>query len=230
VGQGILAPEGRIVPEPTRRGKTLRALGSGVRPGGGAAARWSDSGIRVSGSGRSPPTRRGKPPRPVADSSTEAYDRACREPSGRHRAGTRAYAGGQPFDWDWAGCHVARPGGRLLGVARPRNRAGRCGTRQRARARRSVPGLRPRRAHGHRRIRAAEARGARPRTRPVRERSTGNDAIFFGIALWGVRPLDARRRPGFPEFARRTGLAELWDRHGPPDACRRVAPLDYRCD
>jgi TolB-like protein len=64
----------------------------------------------------------------------------------------------------------------------------------------------------------------------VGERPTSNDAVFFGGTIWGLPPHDARRRPGFPEFARRTGLAELWDRHGPPDACRRVAPLDYRCD
>jgi TolB-like protein len=64
----------------------------------------------------------------------------------------------------------------------------------------------------------------------VGERPTANDAVFFLGTLWGVPPFDARRRPGFPEFARRTGLAELWERHGPPDACRRVAPLDHRCD
>jgi hypothetical protein len=36
--------------------------------------------------------------------------------------------------------------------------------------------------------------------------------------------------PEFAGFARNTGLAALWDRHGPPDYCSRRANGDYGCD
>jgi TolB-like protein/Tfp pilus assembly protein PilF len=58
---------------------------------------------------------------------------------------------------------------------------------------------------------------------------TANDALVFGV-LWGRYGRAARALPSFPEFARRVGLADSWDRHGPPDGCRRVAPRDYRCE
>ena len=58
---------------------------------------------------------------------------------------------------------------------------------------------------------------------------TGNDALVFGV-LWGPYGRAARASPAFPEFLRRVGLADLWDRNGPPDGCRRVAPRDYRCE
>ena len=58
---------------------------------------------------------------------------------------------------------------------------------------------------------------------------TGNDALVFGV-LWGPYGRAARALPAFPEFARKVGLAEYWDRHGPADGCRRIAPRDYRCD
>jgi hypothetical protein len=58
---------------------------------------------------------------------------------------------------------------------------------------------------------------------------TNNDALVFNT-LWGPFARDARRSPAFAEFARRSGLAGVWDRHGPPDACRRVAPRDYVCE
>lgn len=50
------------------------------------------------------------------------------------------------------------------------------------------------------------------------------------LVLWNRGGSATRRSPEFPEFARKLGFAELWDAYGPPDACRRVAPLDYRCD
>jgi tetratricopeptide (TPR) repeat protein len=57
---------------------------------------------------------------------------------------------------------------------------------------------------------------------------TGNDAVVFN-AIWGRYGLAARTSPDFAEFARRSGLADLWEREGPPDLCRRVAPRDYAC-
>ena len=58
---------------------------------------------------------------------------------------------------------------------------------------------------------------------------SGNDSLVFGV-LWGPYGRAARTHPGFPEFARKVGLADSWDLHGAPDGCRRVAPRDYRCE
>jgi len=57
---------------------------------------------------------------------------------------------------------------------------------------------------------------------------TDDEGSFF-MDLWGPLGLAGRRAPEFAEFARRTGLADVWDRYGPPDACRRVGPRDYVC-
>ena len=48
--------------------------------------------------------------------------------------------------------------------------------------------------------------------------------------LWSSVGRAARRLPVFPEFARTMGLADLWDKYGPPDLCHRVATRDYACD
>jgi serine/threonine protein kinase/tetratricopeptide (TPR) repeat protein len=57
---------------------------------------------------------------------------------------------------------------------------------------------------------------------------TSNDSLFFPV-LWSNYGQAARTSPAFPEFARRVGLADFWDREGPPDLCRRVGPRDYVC-
>src|SRR5204863_535689 len=41
---------------------------------------------------------------------------------------------------------------------------------------------------------------------------------------------NARMLPQFAAFARRTGLAEFWDKNGPPDLCAKVQSADYVCD
>jgi TolB-like protein/tetratricopeptide (TPR) repeat protein len=58
---------------------------------------------------------------------------------------------------------------------------------------------------------------------------TANDSLPFGV-IWSPHGRAARALPGFPEFVRRVGLADLWEEHGPADGCRRVAPRDYRCE
>ena len=63
----------------------------------------------------------------------------------------------------------------------------------------------------------------------AQEGPTRNDALFYP-RLWAPSGDTARRLPQFSEFARRVGLAELWDEYGPPDGCRRVAPGDYVCE
>ena len=58
--------------------------------------------------------------------------------------------------------------------------------------------------------------------------SSGQAGIL--VALWGPPGDAARRSPQFAAFARDYGYAALWDEHGPPDGCRRLAPAEYRCD
>ena len=48
--------------------------------------------------------------------------------------------------------------------------------------------------------------------------------------LWGPYGKTTRQLPEFAAFARQVGFAELWDLRGPPDLCRRVGPMDYRCE
>ena len=57
---------------------------------------------------------------------------------------------------------------------------------------------------------------------------TTNEATFFH-ALWQPAGKDARTSPTFPAFAREVGLADVWERFGPPDACTRKAPREYVC-
>jgi TolB-like protein len=60
------------------------------------------------------------------------------------------------------------------------------------------------------------------------EGPTSNDAMVFTL-LWGPYGKEARSLPQFPGFLRRIGLADVYDRRGPPDDCRRVAPGEYAC-
>jgi len=48
--------------------------------------------------------------------------------------------------------------------------------------------------------------------------------------VWGRYGRSARTSAEVPEFFRRVGLADLWDREGAPDLCRRVAPRQYACE
>ena len=41
---------------------------------------------------------------------------------------------------------------------------------------------------------------------------------------------EIKGEPGFPEFARRSGLATLWDARGAPDNCRKNDMGDYVCE
>ncbi len=58
---------------------------------------------------------------------------------------------------------------------------------------------------------------------------TENDIALLST-LWSPVGRAARRATRFAEFARKIGFADLWERYGPPDNCRRVAPRDYSCD
>jgi hypothetical protein len=63
----------------------------------------------------------------------------------------------------------------------------------------------------------------------MQQRLTNNNALFFHL-LWNPAARTTRALPEFKAFTQKTGLVGLWDRYGPPDVCRRVAPGDYKCD
>jgi hypothetical protein len=48
--------------------------------------------------------------------------------------------------------------------------------------------------------------------------------------LWLPKARELRALPEFKTFTRKIGLVELWDKHGAPDLCRRVAAGEYACD
>jgi hypothetical protein len=58
---------------------------------------------------------------------------------------------------------------------------------------------------------------------------TNNEASYVPL-IWTPGVRDARRSPVFAEYARKTGMAALWDKYGPPDLCKRTAPGDYACE
>lgn len=62
----------------------------------------------------------------------------------------------------------------------------------------------------------------------MQERQTNNNALFFHV-LWspGARPL--RALPEFEVFIKKSGLTDLWDKYGTPDACRQLSPGHYNC-
>jgi TolB-like protein/Tfp pilus assembly protein PilF len=63
----------------------------------------------------------------------------------------------------------------------------------------------------------------------VQDRPTSNDAVFMAL-LWSPYGHAVRILPEFPEFARRFGLADVWEKYGAPEGCRRVAARDYVCE
>jgi TolB-like protein/Tfp pilus assembly protein PilF len=58
---------------------------------------------------------------------------------------------------------------------------------------------------------------------------TSNDAVFLSL-MWSPYGRNVRALPEFPEFARKIGFADVWEKYGAPDDCRRVAPRDYLCE
>ncbi len=62
------------------------------------------------------------------------------------------------------------------------------------------------------------------------ERDRVNNSPLFFFLLWSPEARAARSLPEFATFARKNGFIELWDRYGPPDCGRRVAPGEYAFD
>jgi hypothetical protein len=63
----------------------------------------------------------------------------------------------------------------------------------------------------------------------AQERPTRNDTLFLPF-LWTAAGRNARALPEFSTFVQRSGLAEFWDRIGPPDLCAKSERGDYVCD
>jgi TolB-like protein len=57
----------------------------------------------------------------------------------------------------------------------------------------------------------------------------GNEALVFGT-IWSSYGRDVRALPEFSDFVRKIGLADLWERHGAPDLCRKAADGRWICD
>ena len=62
----------------------------------------------------------------------------------------------------------------------------------------------------------------------IQDRPASNDAVVFSEMF--RRNSEIKGAPEFPEFARRTGLAALWDKVGAPDHCRKNDRGDYVCE
>jgi TolB-like protein len=58
---------------------------------------------------------------------------------------------------------------------------------------------------------------------------SSDDAGLF-IYLWSPQDRDARRLPAFAQFARKVGFADLWDKVGAPDLCKKSPAGDYVCE
>jgi hypothetical protein len=58
---------------------------------------------------------------------------------------------------------------------------------------------------------------------------TSNEASYVPL-FWTSYGKAARTLPEFAMYGRKTGLAEVWDRYGEPDLCKRRAPGDYVCE
>jgi TolB-like protein/Flp pilus assembly protein TadD len=62
----------------------------------------------------------------------------------------------------------------------------------------------------------------------AQEKPTANDSMALSEMF--RRNSEIKGAPEFPEFARRSGLAALWDAKGPPDNCRKNDKGDYVCE
>jgi TolB-like protein/sugar lactone lactonase YvrE len=63
----------------------------------------------------------------------------------------------------------------------------------------------------------------------AQDRPTRNDTLFLP-SLWTAAGRNARTLPEFSTFLRQSGLAEFWDRSGPPNLCQKNNGGEYTCD
>lgn len=62
----------------------------------------------------------------------------------------------------------------------------------------------------------------------AQDKPSSNDSMALSEMF--RRNSEVKGAPEFPEFARRSGLAALWDAKGPPDYCRKNDIGDYICE
>jgi len=62
----------------------------------------------------------------------------------------------------------------------------------------------------------------------AQDKPTSNDSMAMSEMF--RKNSEVKAVPEFPEFARRSGLAALWDAKGPPDNCRKNDKGDYVCE
>jgi len=60
-------------------------------------------------------------------------------------------------------------------------------------------------------------------------KTSSNNALYFHF-LWSPNGRTIRAMPQFAAFIKKSGLADLWDKHGAPELCHRKGPGDYVCD
>ena len=58
---------------------------------------------------------------------------------------------------------------------------------------------------------------------------TSQDDAGIAFRTWSPDGAPMRQLPEFSEAARRIGWVDAWEKYGPPDACTRTAPGQYRC-
>jgi len=63
----------------------------------------------------------------------------------------------------------------------------------------------------------------------IAQRPTNDDSGLLNY-FWSPKLQDVRHLPGFAEFARGFGFAELWDKYGAADLCHKNSGGDYVCD
>jgi len=63
----------------------------------------------------------------------------------------------------------------------------------------------------------------------AQEKPTRNDTLFLP-SLWTNAGRNARTLPEFSTFVRQSGLAEFWDRNGPPALCHKGQNGEYVCE
>jgi hypothetical protein len=63
----------------------------------------------------------------------------------------------------------------------------------------------------------------------AQDRPTRNDTLFLP-SLWTAGARSTRMLPEFSTFIRRAGLADFWDRNGPPAPCTKNEHGDYVCE
>jgi hypothetical protein len=75
-----------------------------------------------------------------------------------------------------------------------------------------------------------ERLGERERALWVVQNQQVADTTDYFMMLWSPPGKVSRQTPEFQRYLRAFGYAELWDKYGAPDFCRKRSPNDYVCE